>query len=131
MTLFGSPAPREPSGSGPQRPRAQSARTALVLPSGAQIDVLPDETLIEAAWRCGYEWPTVCFGQAQCGACIVAVISGAEHLGALPDDESEALRTLPGRRVPRGAVRRLACRLQFEGPITVEKRGVRRQGETS
>jgi 2Fe-2S ferredoxin len=96
-----------------------------------QIDVLPDETLIEAAWRCGYDWPTVCYGQAQCGACMVAVIAGAQHLQALPEDEAEALRILRGRRVPRGAVRRLACRLKFDGPITVEKRGVQRQGEGS
>jgi 2Fe-2S ferredoxin len=124
----GSPAPQEPSGSESERPGALGTPTALVQPLGVEIDVQPNETLIEAAWRCGYYWPTVCYGQAECTACVVAVVAGAGCLHAVADDEAAALRTLPARRLPDGAVRRLACRLQFRGRITVEKRGVLRPG---
>ncbi len=106
-----------------------AGRSAFIEPLGASIEVGPEETLIEAAWRCGYYWPTVCYGQAQCTACVVAVTDGTEHLRTPPGDEAEALRKVRGLRMPQGTVRRLACRLQIDGPITVEKRGVRPESD--
>jgi 2Fe-2S ferredoxin len=87
------------------------------------IGVGPDETLIEAAWRSGYYWPTVCYGQAQCTTCHVKVLQGEDHLVPPEDEETNALRTLLVRPAGR---RRLACRLKVTGPAVVEKRGVRR-----
>ena len=95
-------------------------------PLGVELDVRPGETLIEAAWRSGYYWPTVCYGQAECAACHVTVLEGEQHLVAPSEEELTAIRTLltgPLGRSPER--RRLACRLQVVGPAVVEKKGVR------
>jgi ferredoxin, 2Fe-2S len=90
------------------------------------LEVLPGETLIEAAWRAGYYWPTVCYGQARCMACQVLILAGEENAIPPMEEEVDAMRTLLGGlgRDLRG--RRLACRLEVSGPVTVEKRGVRK-----
>jgi ferredoxin, 2Fe-2S len=96
------------------------------MPLGAEILVEPDETVMEAAHRQGYYWPTVCGGRAECMACHLFIESGAEH--ALPPSPSEVTLT-------RGLVEkaknplplRLACRLRVEGDMTVVKRAVRRR----
>ena len=36
-----------------------------VEPSGIEINANPDETIMEAAIRAGYKWPTVCGGDGQ------------------------------------------------------------------
>jgi 2Fe-2S ferredoxin len=95
--------------------------TVRVEPDTILIAMAPGETLIEAAWRLGYAWPTTCYGQAECTACHVEIISGAEHASAVGDDEAAALAVL-GKV---GRSRRLACRLQFSGDAVVRKRGVR------
>jgi 2Fe-2S ferredoxin len=104
----------------------EDRRVVRVEPSGREIEVLPGETLIEAAWRQGLYWPTICYGQAQCMACHVVVQSGADNLSEVGEEEAEAMRLLlrvrGGRSVDR---RRLACRLEVLGPAVVEKRGVR------
>ena len=96
-------------------PRVTVEPDAIVLP------IAPDETLIEAAWRLGYTWPTTCYGRAECTACHVEVIAGAEHASAVQDDEAAALSILGTR----GQSLRLACRLRLEGDAVVRKRGVR------
>ena len=97
-----------------------------VEPSGEEIEVHPGETLIEAAWRNGLHWPTICYGQAQCMACHVVVMSGADNLSELGEEEEEAMRLLLQVRGRRSIDRRrLACRLEVHGPAVVEKRGVR------
>jgi 2Fe-2S ferredoxin len=97
-----------------------------VEPLGLELPVESGETLIEAAWRAGYYWPTVCYGQAQCTACNVVVLEGEDNLSAQGDEERDAIRTLlrgsGARNLDR---RRLACRLEAHGPAVVEKRGVR------
>jgi 2Fe-2S ferredoxin len=128
MAPSGSPAAQEPSDVDDER-RPPPPRRALIEPMGLELAVESGETLIEAAWRCGYYWPTVCYGQAQCTACVVKVTAGVDQLVDVADDEMAALKTLPPLRLPDAVVRRLACRLQFEGSITVEKRGVQRQDE--
>ena len=90
-------------------------------PDGIELDLEPGETLIEAAWRLGYTWPTRCYGQAECTACHIEVMEGAEHASAIGEDEAVALATLrPGTRALR-----LACRIRFDGDAVVKKRGVR------
>ena len=98
--------------------------TVRVEPDGFLIDVDPGETLIEAAWRLGYVWPTTCYGKAECTRCHVEVIAGAEHLSPVGDEEAATLEFLGGRR-PNV---RLACRLRVDGPVVVRKRGVRGPG---
>jgi 2Fe-2S ferredoxin len=92
-----------------------------VEPDRIVLPVAPDETLIEAAWRLGYTWPTTCYGRAECTACHVEIIAGAEHASAVEDDEAAALSLLGTR----GHRLRLACRLRFDGEAVVRKRGVR------
>jgi 2Fe-2S ferredoxin len=112
------------AGSGARR-RPLRAATVRVEPLGAEITLLPGESLAEAAWRLGFHWPTTCFGQAECMMCRVRVVSG-ENLVVPPDDEeSNAMRT----RLPSASRRpgvRLACRLKVTADgVTVEKTGVR------
>lgn len=96
-----------------------------VRPLEVDIEVEPGETLIEAAWREGYFWPTVCYGQAECTACHVVVLAGAEHVSDIGPDEEKALELLRSSGLRNLDGRRLACRLEVHGPVTVEKRGVR------
>lgn len=92
-----------------------------VEPDGHVIPVSEGESLIEAAWRQGYDWPTTCFGQARCTACHVEILSGGDHAAPATTDEAEALRLVPRR----GRVLRLACRMRVTGDVIVHKRGVR------
>jgi ferredoxin, 2Fe-2S len=106
----------------PQVPRVR------VEPLGVEIEVRPGETLIEAAWRLGYHWPTSCYGQAQCTLCNVTVVEGDEHLSEIGEEEANALwDLLSGRGARDVSRRRLACRAEVHGPVTVEKPGVRRE----
>jgi 2Fe-2S ferredoxin len=97
-----------------------------VEPAGLQIEVDPGETVIEAAWRHGLHWPTICFGQAQCMACHLRVLEGAEHLSPLGAEERHALRSRlrGGRRADISGLR-LACRAEATGDVVVQKKGVR------
>lgn len=94
-------------------------------PLGEEICVRPGEAVAEAAWRLGYYWPTTCFGQAQCMACRVRVVSGEQSIMPADDEEVEAMRTrLP--RLEREGGTRLGCRLTVTADgVTVEKRGVK------
>lgn len=97
-----------------------------VEPLGVEIEVHAGETLIDAAWREGYYWPTVCYGQAECMSCNVLVLEGAGNLSDVGADEDHALRS----RLRAGGQRnidnrRLACQVEVHGPATVEKPGVR------
>jgi 2Fe-2S ferredoxin len=97
-----------------------------VEPIGIDLEVGQDETIIEAAWRLGFYWPTVCFGQATCTVCHVEVLDGFEHLSALDEEERRALNErLPVARRRDITRLRLACRTRVIGDATVEKKGVR------
>lgn len=101
-----------------------------VEPSGADIEVQPGETIIEAAWRLGYHWPTVCYGQATCTSCHVEVLSGGEHLSAIGEEERDALANRLSGSARRDITRvRLACRAQVTGDVTVRRPGVRPPSE--
>ncbi len=95
-----------------------------VEPLGVDLEVEPEESLIEAAWRLGYRWPTNCFGQAECMLCRVDVVAGEEHTEPQSEAEAEAVRL----RLPVSARRpglRLACRLRIRGAgVVVRKAGV-------
>lgn len=103
---------------------------ARIEPLGEVVTVDPGESLLDAAWRAGLDWPTTCYGQAECGACRVEVVSGHVHVIPASDEERDALRT---RIAPSQAGRnvRLACRITFAraagdgSEVVVHKRGVR------
>lgn len=97
--------------------------TVRVLPSEIEIEVLPGESLMAAAQRQGYRWPTVCGGQGTCRTCFVRVESGQEGCATVDDLEEEGIEAL---RRPVDGRTRLACQLRInQGPVTVTKRGVR------
>jgi ferredoxin len=98
-----------------------------VEPGQLQIEVGPDETLMSAAERSGYRWPTVCGGDAACTVCFVRITAGTDcTIPALPA-ETEALAPVEARYpdAPPGSLR-LACQLRLSGGrVGVYKRGVR------
>lgn len=97
-----------------------------VEPAGCEIEVRRGETLIEAAWRAGYTWPTRCYGMGKCTACQCEVLDGLHLLSERTDAETQLLREL-GRRVRRVDPRRirLACQVAISGDVTVRKPGVK------
>ncbi|HEX3796906.1 MAG TPA: 2Fe-2S iron-sulfur cluster-binding protein [Acidimicrobiales bacterium] len=90
-------------------------------PEGIVISLDPPESLIEAAWRLGYYWPTRCYGQAECTACHIEIVEGEHHASPIGAEEAATLATMG----PRGRQVRLACRTTFDGDAAVYKRGVR------
>jgi 2Fe-2S ferredoxin len=95
-----------------------------VEPGGARFEVREGEPVIQAAWRAGYQWPTTCWGQAECGVCAMEVLAGSELLSAAGPVEAARLRSLPRRN---GPPRRLACQVRVRpgGTVVVRKPGVR------
>lgn len=96
----------------------------LVVPLDAEIVVQDGETLMAAAERSGYRWPTVCHGDGECGVCYVIVESGAERLSPMGTGERATLERV--RRANDSRVR-LACQLEVYGSVRVSKPGVRRR----
>src|SRR5579875_3118095 len=70
----------------------------VIQPAGYAIEARHDETIMGAARRLGYYWPTTCGGQAICTTCVCLVEEGGEPRADGPQ------RT---RRSPRGT---RACR---------------------
>ena len=97
-----------------------------VEPLGIELEIHPGETVMEAAVRLGYGWPTLCHGEGSCAICWIEVTEGVDHLSPLRDEERESLQLVPGRRFVKGMVR-LACRTSVNGDVVVKKRGVTRR----
>ncbi len=97
-------------------------------PAGIDLDVPPGQTVFEAALAAGVKWPTICFGQARCTACALTIVDGHHNAGPVESEERDVLRQMAGRR-RRSAMRdtRIACRMTVLGPVTVDKRGAKRQ----
>ncbi|MGH3970131.1 MAG: 2Fe-2S iron-sulfur cluster-binding protein [Mycobacterium sp.] len=102
--------------------RPGKAAVVRVEPSGHDIIVEPDESLLAAALHQGYRWPTLCHGAGECTTCFVKLLSGAEHVAPASAQERARLAEC-GRDGPDV---RLACQLEIHGPISVLKRGLRR-----
>lgn len=114
----------------PPQPRASHA--VRVEPSGLEIRVRPGETLFDAAYREGYDWPTICFGQALCTHCHVRLLDAdSAVLTPIEKDEQLALQRVARRlyRNDKTGVR-LACQMKvISGDLVVEQRTFR--GERS
>jgi len=104
------------------------AGTVRVEPAGVDLDVGDGESVMHAAERQGYRWPTVCHGQAVCTTCFFEVVGGAGHLAPPEPLERRALAQSPLTQLTAGDVR-LACQARVTGPVTVRKPGVRPAGE--
>jgi 2Fe-2S ferredoxin len=98
--------------------------TVTVEPSGVAIHVEDGESLMAAAQRAGYRWPTICHGKAECTVCFVV----AQDPNAFTDPEPVELAGLEmfaGRALYEGKVLRLACQACPRRDTKVTKRGVK------
>lgn len=96
-----------------------------VMPADITFEAHPGETVMAAARRCGYRWPTLCEMRAECAICHMRVLSGAGAFAAA-DAAEEATLGMVIRRY-RGAAPgtvRLACTAVARDDVTVFKRGV-------
>jgi ferredoxin, 2Fe-2S len=104
--------------------------TVRVEPAGVTISVRPGETLMKAAERLGYRWPTVCHGQALCTACsIVLDDDNCDAFEAPEPLEQSGLALLTGRSFYQGKPVRLACQARPIAETVVIKRGVRKRDD--
>lgn len=95
-----------------------------VQPGGFVLSVCEGETVMAAAERLGYRWPTLCHGEGTCSICWAQVISGAQNLDAPSEAEQQTLELLsPQLRAGRQV--RLGCQARVRGDLTVRKTGVR------
>ena len=95
-----------------------------VEPRDISFEVCDGETIMGAAQRNGYRWPTLCRGDGTCSICWVDVKAGADHLSEITPGERETLELLsPVLRV--GKTVRLACQARVRGDVTVRKSGVK------
>ncbi|WP_412523597.1 2Fe-2S iron-sulfur cluster-binding protein [Dietzia lutea] len=99
--------------------------TARVLPSGIVLSVAENETVMAAAHRAGYYWPTICGGHARCARCVMEIEDGAEAMSEASDEERSTLRKIRGAFRPESE--RLACQTTLRADVTVRRRGVRPQ----
>jgi 2Fe-2S ferredoxin len=98
--------------------------TITVTPAGIELSARPGETVMAAAVRLGYRWPTVCNGDGTCSVCWVEVTDGADGLGPLTGLERTWLDGFLARHLCAGPAR-LACQATVHGPVVVRKKGVR------
>ena len=101
--------------------------TVTVMPSGCVFDIRPEETVLRAAWRNGYFWPTICNGQGTCKTCALMIEDGEEHFSAIDAWEQEGLAALGP--LPKGGAWRLACQAKASSDVSVRKVGVRKAPE--
>lgn len=107
-------------------PQADAGPVVRVEPIGVTFRLADGETLIQAAWRAGYYWPTVCGGRAECTVCHVLIEAGEGNAVSADEYETAMLAPVVERTRPAAPVR-LACRLRVSGPVTVYKRAVRKK----
>jgi ferredoxin, 2Fe-2S len=93
-----------------------------VLPADAVVEVTAGESLMGAAQRQGWFWPTVCGGDCDCGTCWVIVEGGAEYGSAMDGNERATLAKGMKANEPRA---RLACQIRVSGPMVVTRRSVK------
>jgi ferredoxin, 2Fe-2S len=96
-----------------------------VEPAGIDMEVGEGESVMAAAQRCGYRWPTVCGGEGACRVCYLVVLEGADSFSPVTLVEREAVEELARalHRDARGL--RLACQAKPTGAAVVYKPGVR------
>lgn len=105
----------------------KAVTSVRVEPLGVTILVEPGETLFDAAFREGLEWPSTCYGQIECTLCATRITDGREHAKPMGEEEQHALKyRYAGDSDPRDL--RLACCLELTGgDVVVFKSGVRRE----
>ncbi|WP_407662464.1 2Fe-2S iron-sulfur cluster-binding protein [Mycolicibacterium palauense] len=103
---------------------ARQSVSVVIEPVGLVLEVAADETVMGAAERRGYRWPTLCHGEGTCSVCWAEVLSGGQNLSAMRDKERNTLELLSPHLRARRQVR-LACQARVHGDVAVRKPGVR------
>jgi len=83
-------------------------------PSGREVVVVHETTLMDAVLQTGLGLGQSCDGIALCGFCRVQILAGAENLSAKASEEKKVLAAMHA-----GADERLACCATVKGPVTV------------
>jgi ferredoxin len=96
-----------------------------VLPLDVEIGVRPGESMLAAAQRQGYFWPTRCRGQALCTSCLFEDVSDGDGFHPVEPREQEVLESLSESRAKRAGRLRLGCQARPRTATTVFKRGVK------
>jgi 2Fe-2S ferredoxin len=102
--------------------------TVVVEPKGFVLDAYEGETVMGAAGRLGYQWPTRCGGEASCSACACEVRTNPEGLSAMERLERSTLERVFPKLHEGEFPLRLACQARVVGDVVVFKRGVRELG---
>jgi len=85
------------------------------LPTGQEIDVNPQKTLLQLALENGIEIRSICKGQPSCAECRIKIVEG-EH-NTLPPSKAEL--ALIGTSYYLDS-RRLACQIRCFGPMVID-----------
>lgn len=96
-----------------------------VKPSGVSFEAEADETIMAAAIRQGFSWPTICGGQGTCKTCVCLILEGKSNLIDIDVFEREALASIAETLPDQGEGWRLACQTKATGEVTLRKIGVR------
>jgi len=80
-----------------------------------QIPSNPAISILNLLQRSGVPIDTVCGGRAQCGRCLIRVLSGADSMNRKNEAESKRLEALKA-----GEDMRLACQSYTRGDIEIE-----------
>jgi ferredoxin len=62
-----------------------------VEPTGISFETYADETIMAAAIRNGYTWPTNCGGQGTCKTCVFMILEGEDNLTEIEPWEATGL----------------------------------------
>ena len=98
----------------------------VVEPAGISFVARQGESVMSAAERAGFRWPTICHGSAICTRCWIRVAPDQQpHLSPMRDREREALTLVRWRTGAADPSERLACQARPVADVTVHKEGVR------
>ena len=88
--------------------------TVCCEPSGREVMVVHETTLMDAILQTGLALGQSCDGIALCGFCWVRVVEGLENLTPVGSEEKKVLAAQHA-----GDDERLACCARLSGPVTV------------
>lgn len=94
-----------------------------VRPQGFVFEAYAGETVMAAARRNGYHWPTTCNGNAECTTCACVVLSDMAALEPMGRAERFALSDARGKAVLETPMR-LACQAIVKTDVELRKPGV-------
>lgn len=84
------------------------------MPSGKDVAVEKDTTLVDAAAIAHLPFGSLCEGELMCGMCRITVIAGGHNLIPISPEERRTLAAIHA-----DPDERLACLARVTGPVTV------------